>query len=180
MLLGEDLEAAEVQALDYALGLVGKNETMARQMVLHARTLFWERCSWQPEKCPLGAFLCGIVRTEWSNEARRGVLERKNEVEYLTEVDTLDGSDARSPEELLVEHEQSEEGRQQAAREIGKLEAHFVEVGDEVNVDWIKHSLAGIDDPARMAELSGRRVEEFYRARDRRVRYVQRLLQEKK
>ena len=179
LLLGEDLEAALVKALDYAMTLTRKNETMARQLVLHARTLLWERCSWNPDKVPLGAFLCGIVRSEWSHEARRAVTERKNEVEYLTEVDTIDGSAVRSPEDLLVADEESDEGRAAAAAELEKLDAHFAATGDEVNREWIEHSLAGIDDLAEMARLSGRKVEEFYRARDRRVRYVERLLREK-
>ena len=180
LLLGEDLESALAQALDYALKLTGKNETMARQLVLQARALLWERCTWSPDKAPLGAFLSGIVRSVWSTEARRAVNERDNEVDYLTEVVTLEGADAKSPEQLLVADEGSEAARAEAATELEKLKAHFVATGDEVNLDWIRYSLEGIDDLAEMARLSDRKVEEFYRARDRRVRLVQRLLREKK
>jgi hypothetical protein len=179
LLLGEDLEGACVQALDYALGLTGKNETMARQLVLHARTLLWERCSWNPDKVTLGAFLCGIVRSERSTEARRAVNERGNEVEYLTELVTLEGADAKSPEELLATDEESEAARAEAAQKLEELKAHFVATGDEVNLDWIGHCLDGIDDLAEMARLSGRKVEDFYRARDRRVRLVQSRIREK-
>jgi len=49
-----------------------------------------------------------------------------------------------------------------------------------VNLDWIKYSLEGIEDLAEMAKLSGRDVKDFYRARDRRVRYVERLLADKR
>ncbi len=180
LLLGEDLESALAQALDNALKLTGKNETMARQLVLQARTLLWERCTFHPDKAPLGAFLSGIVRSLWSTEARRAVTERENEVDYLTEVVTLEGADAKSPEQLLVADEESEAARAEAAAELEKLKAHFVATGDEVNLAWIRYSLEGIDDLAEMARLSDRKVEEFYRARDRRVRLVQRLLREKK
>jgi DNA-directed RNA polymerase specialized sigma24 family protein len=174
MLLGQDLESAEVQAYDYALRLTGKNPTMARQLVLQARTRLWERCSFDPQKAPLGAFLCGVVRSLWSTEARRAVTERDNEVEYLTEVDAVEGSNAKSPEDMHVAREESLEARDDAARELDALRAHFVEAGDEVNVLWLQYSLDGIDDLAEMAAKSGRKVEEFYRARDRRVRYVKR------
>ncbi len=175
MLLGEDLEAAEVQAYDYALRLARKNPTMARQLVLQARTLLWERCTWTPETAPLGATLCGIVRSLCSTEARRAVTERENEVEYLTEVETIDGSTAKSPEDLAVRDEESGAARDDAARELDKLRAHFVETGDAVNLLWLDYSLEGIDDLAEMVARSGREAQEFYRARDRRVRYVQRL-----
>jgi len=180
LLLGEDLEAAEAQALDYALGLTGKNETMARQMVLHARTLLWERCSWKPDKAPLGAYLCGIIRSERGHDARHGAIVHRHEVEYFTEVATLDGPDARSPEQLALEEEERLDDRDAARAELKKFEDHFVSTRDEVNLDWIKYSLEGIEDLAEMAKLSGRDVKEFYRARDRRVRYVERLLAEKR
>jgi hypothetical protein len=179
LLLGEDLEGACVQALDYALTLTGQNKTMARQLVLQARGLLWERCSWNPDRGTLGAYLCAVVRSVRSTEARRGATERENEVEYLTEVDTIDGSYAKSPEDLHTAVDESEEARDEAAAELEKLKARFVENGDEVNLDWIKYSLEGIDDLAEMVRLSGRKVEEFYRARDRRVRLVQRMLREK-
>jgi hypothetical protein len=179
LLLGEDLEGALAKALDYALRLTGKNETMARQLVLQARTLLWERCSWNPERGELGEYLCGVVRSVRSTEARRGVTERENEVEYLTEVDTIDGSHAKSPEELHTADEESEAARDEAAAELEKLRARFIANGDEVNLDWIKYSLEGIEDLAEMVRLSGRKIEDFYRARDRRVRLVQRMLREK-
>lgn len=178
-LLGEDLEGAQTQALDYALRLTRKNEAMARQLVRQARTLLWERCTWDPDKAPLGAFLCGIVRSEWSTEARRAVTERENEVEYLTAVEMIEGPAAKSPEELAVAHEESGAARDEAAQQLEKLKAHFVETGDAVNIAWIEYSLEGIDNLAEMVERSGRSAEEFYRARDRRVRYVQRLLEKK-
>ncbi len=168
MLLGEDLESALAQALDNALKLTGKNETMARQLVLQARTLLWERCTWSPDMAPLRAFLSGIVRSLWSTEARRAVTERENELDYLTEVLTLEGADAKSPEQLLVADEEREGARAEAATELEKLKAHFVATGDEVNLDWIRYSLEGIDDLAEMARLSDCKVEDFYRGPGRR------------
>jgi DNA-directed RNA polymerase specialized sigma24 family protein len=174
MLLGQDLESAEVQAYDYAFRLTRRNPAMAKQLVLQARTRLWERCTFDPKKAPLGAFLCGVVRSVWSTEARRAVTQREREVEYLTEVDTLEGSNAKSPEDLHVARDESTEARDEAARELDELRAHFVDTGDEVNLLWLQYSLDGIDDLPEMVAKSGRKVEEFYRARDRRVRYVKR------
>ncbi len=179
MLLEHDLEGARLVALAFAMKRTRRNEHMARQLVDRACTLLWERCSWDPETVPLGAALCGIIRSEGSNDARAGTKEREREVGYLTEVDTLEGSSARSPEELAVAHEESRDGQEAAAARLEELRAHFVETGDDVNLDWIKFSLDDIEDPAEMARLSGRTPEDFYRARDRRVRYVKRRLEKK-
>lgn len=175
MLLEHDLEGALLNAMAYAMKRTGKNETVARQMVDDARRILLERCSWDPNKAPLGACLCGIIRSERSHERRDAKKEREHEIEYLTEVETLEGSSDKSPEDLLVEQEESYEGREAAVQKLEELKAHFVETGDDVNLDWIKYSLEDIEDPAEMARLSGRKPEDFYRARDRRVRYVQRL-----
>ena len=148
---------------------------MARQLVLQARTLLWERCTWTPETAPLGAYLCGIVRSRASTEARRAVTERENEVEYLTEVETIDGSAAKSPEDSPCATRRAGRPATRPRAELDKLRAHFVETGDAVNLDWLDYSLEGIDDLAEMVALSGREAQEFYRARDRRVRYVQRF-----
>jgi hypothetical protein len=175
MLLEHDLEGARAIALAYAMKLAHKNLTMARQMVDDACRILWERCSWDPRKVGLGAYLCGIIRGERSHAAEAGVAEREREVEYLTEVETVDGSEGSSPEELMTAREESVEGREQAARRLDELRRHFEATGDEVNLKWIEYSLDDIEDPAEMARLSGRPVDDFYRARDRRVRYVQRL-----
>jgi hypothetical protein len=179
MLLDHDLEGARLVALRYAMKLTGKNEHMARQLVDRACTLLWDRCSWDAQKVPLPAMLCGIIRSERSNDARAATTEREHEAEYLTEVHTLEGSSAKSPEGLLIAAEESYDGRDAAAARLEELRAHFVETGDDVNLDWIRYSLDDIEDPAEMARLSGREPEEFYRARDRRVRYVQRLKSKK-
>jgi hypothetical protein len=183
MLLEHDLEGALAQAMAFAMKRSGKNKTMAQQMVDDARRILLERCSWDPKKASLGAYLCGIIRSEHSHEVRDAKKEREHEIEYLTEVETVDGSWAKSPEDLLMEYEESYEGREAAVRELEDMKAHFVASGDQVNLDWIEYSLEDIEDPAEMARLSGRRPEDFYRARDRRARYVQRLTagkQEKK
>jgi hypothetical protein len=175
MLLGHDLEGARLQALAYAMKLTKKNATMARQMVDDACRLLWERCSWDPNRVGLGAYLCGIIRSERSHAAEAGITERENEVEYLTEVETLEGAHGKSPEDLMVACEESVEGREKAAAELAEMKSHFETTGDSVNLEWIEYSLDDVDDLEEMARRSGRRVEEFYRARDRRVRYVQRL-----
>jgi len=175
MLLEQDLEGALLAAMEYAMNLTRDNETMARELVLRARTRLWEQCSWDPQKAPLAAALCGMVRSERSNDARRGDRSRKREAAYVTEVETLDGAAAKSAEELAVANEQREEERGQAAGRLEELRARFVAAGDEVNVLWIEYSLDGVEDPAEMARRSGRDVKDFYRARDRRVRLVQRM-----
>jgi hypothetical protein len=180
MLLGHDLEGAQLQAMAFALKRTRKNETMARQLVLRARTLLWERCTWNPAKVGLGRYLRGLIRSEISHEAEKEVTRRDEEQEYLADFQTTEGRHARSPEDLAVACEESEDGRKEAARELETLKAHFVANGDAVNLLWIQYSLDEIDDPAEMARLSGRDVTEFYRARDRRVRLVQRMLAAKR
>jgi len=175
LLLAQDLEGARAVAMNYAMKRTGKNEHMARQLVDRAFTILWERCSWDPEKAPLAAMLCGIIRSERSTDARAASKKRENEIEYLTEVETLDGSHAESPEDLLIARRDYEQGRDDAKAGLERMKAHFVETGDDVNLEWIEYSLQEIDDPSEMAGLSGRDVDEFYRARDRRVRYVERL-----
>jgi len=83
--------------------------------------------------------------------------ERENEVGYLTEVQTLEGSAGKSPEDLLIEHQESYEGREAAVHELEDMKAHFVATGDQVNLEWIDYSLHDIEDPAEMARLSGAR-----------------------
>ncbi|HTQ42862.1 MAG TPA: hypothetical protein VMI75_08935 [Polyangiaceae bacterium] len=176
MLLEHDLEGARLQAMAYAMKLTKKNVAASRQMVDDACRILWERCSWDPDKVGLGAYLCGVVRSERSHAAEAGITERENEVEYLTEVATLEeGTPGRSPEDLMVAYEESVEGREKASGELAAMRAHFEATGDAVNLEWIQYSLDDVDDLEEMARRSGRRVEEFYRARDRRVRYVQRL-----
>jgi hypothetical protein len=176
MLLEQDLEGALVQAKDYAMKRTRDNETMADQMVRRARTILWERCSWDPQKVPLAAYLKGIIRSEISHDAEAGVKRTEEEQEWVVDMDTVEGAYARTPEELMIERDESVEGREKAASKLEEMRKHFEATGDRVNLEWIEYSLDDIEDPAEMARRSGRKVEEFYRARDRRVRYVERLL----
>ena len=45
-----------------------------------------------------------------------------------------------------------------------------------MNLLWLDYRLAGVAEPSEMARLSGRDVDEFYRAADRRKRQTARLL----
>jgi hypothetical protein len=175
-LLEHDLEGALIVAMNCAMKKTRDNEMMARQLVMRARAKLWERCSWDPKKVKLDKYLCGVIRSEVSHDAETEATRREEESEYLAEAETIGGRYEPSPEDLAVRHEESGETRGEAVRELDKLRAHFVAAGDEVNVLWIDYSLEGIDEPAAMARLSGRDVKEFYRASDRRVRLVQRML----
>jgi hypothetical protein len=166
MLLGHDIEGACLQALRYALKRVRGNETMAQQMVDDALRLAWERCTWDPEKVPLGKYLAGVVRSEFSTQARDGVAEREREEEYLAQ-ETLDG-----PGDASAERRGSED---EAVRKLAEMRATLEKRGDTVGLQAIDFMLDGVDEPAEMARRTGRRVEDFYRAADRRTRLVRQL-----
>ncbi len=175
MFLGHDLEGARLKALRYAMSRVRGNETMAGQMADDALRIAWERCTWDPKKVPLGEYLVGIVRSEFSHAARDGVAEREREEEYLIERETLDGPGDASAEQRAIEQQDRIESHDEAVRELGELRATLETRGDTVGLLALDLMLEGVDEPAEMARRTGRPVEDFYRAADRRTRLVRQL-----
>lgn len=175
MLLGHDIEGARARAFHYAMTLTRKNETMSRQMADTAFSIAWERCAWDPERVSLGRYLVYIVRSEWSHDAEAGVTEREYGAEYVAEMEALYGPGDPSPEDATIERGERAESREEAVRELDLVRGTLQERGDTVGLQAIDFMLDDVFEPAEMARLSGRPVEEFYRAADRRARLVAKL-----
>jgi DNA-directed RNA polymerase specialized sigma24 family protein len=173
-LLDEDIEGARLQAMSFAMDRL-RNKAMARQAADDAFRLCWERCTWDPKKVELGEYLCGVVRSEWSNLSRAGARERERAQGYHTERETLEGPGDPSIEQAAIELEESAEGEDEAVRTLSAIKAHFEKTGDTVNLERMGYMAGGIDSPAEMAKRSGRPVEDFYRAADRCARLVRKL-----
>ncbi|HEY1691959.1 MAG TPA: hypothetical protein VGG39_07345 [Polyangiaceae bacterium] len=175
MLLGHDIEGARLRALRCAMKRVRGNAAMARQMADDAVRIAWERCTWDPKRVTLGKYLAGIVRSEWSNKARDGLAERERAEEYMAEQETVEGAGDASLEQRAVEQEERNESEDEAVRALAVVRAALEKNGDTVGLQAIDFMLDGVDEPAEMARLSGRPVEDFYRAADRRTRLVRQL-----
>jgi hypothetical protein len=178
-LLEEDVEGAMLVALDFAFE---RTESLpySRELVRRARTLLWERATWDPEKAPLAVYLCGVVRSEETHDTRATVTRAEKEAEAFEADDHLGETKAPSPETLAVEAEERAKARDDARGQLDELRRAFEDARDEVNLLWLGYRLEGVDEPAEMAALSGRDVSDFYRAADRRKRHVQRLLAAKR
>ena len=178
-LLGEDLEGAMVVAYEYAFALT-ESEGNARELVRRARTLLWERATWDWDEYTLREYLCGVVKSLFSNDARAAVLRAEKEGEVVAEAKHLGETRAQSPEQLAIDAEEREQRRATASGQLEELRRAFVRAGDKVNVQWLDFQLQGIEEPAEMAKLSRRNVRDFYLAADRRKRHVARILAERR
>jgi hypothetical protein len=175
MLLGHDIEGARLSAMRVAMRLTRGNETMSRQMADDAWSICWERCAWDPQRVKLGRYLAWIVRSEWSHEAEAGVTEREYAEEYLAEMEALAGPAGASPEDAILDHAEREESRADATHLLTAMRTHFEKTGDTVSLQRMDFMADEIDSPAEMARLSGRPVEDFYRAAERCARLVRKL-----
>jgi hypothetical protein len=63
-----------------------------------------------------------------------------------------------------------------AAEQLERLRAAFEAAGDTVNLLWLQYQREDVSDLQEMADRSGRKVEEFYRAAERRKRHVRRII----
>jgi hypothetical protein len=178
-LLQEDIERAMLVALDFAFE---RTESMpySRELVRRARTLLWERATWDPEKASLAVYLCGVVRSEETHDARAAATRAAKEAAALDEAEHLGGTRSPSPETLALQAEERAQARTAARAQLDELRHAFEEADDDVNLLWLDYRLQDIDEPAEMAALSGRDVKDFYRAADRRKRHVQRLIAAKR
>jgi hypothetical protein len=130
---------------------------------------------WDPGVVTLAKCLCRFVWSEHMNEQRERVAARKAEEVFLRE-QAIDHSAAPSAEDLAVRLETEQHDEERGVKCSASLREAFVQAGDKVNLLWLDHWLAGVEEPGEMARLSGRDVSDFYRAADRRKRHVARLL----
>jgi hypothetical protein len=131
------------------------------------------RQGWDPGEVPLVKRLCRLVWSEWTHEAETSIAARRAEEVFLVHTQGPDGGRVTS-HAAMPSREQAA-----AAEQLERLRAAFEAAGDEVNLLWLQYQREDITDLQEIANLSGRAVEEFYRAAERRKRHVRRLIAQK-
>jgi hypothetical protein len=174
MLRAHDFVGASLVALRYAYTKTrsrqGAKDLLGR---VHLRLV---RQGWDPNAVTLVKCLCRFVWSEWTHSLEETATARRAEEVFLAEYEALEGPYAKSPEDHVLRLLAERVADARAAAELGELRAAFAEADDAVNLIWLELALRGFREPKDMAEESGRGVEEFYRAADRRKRTVQKLL----
>jgi hypothetical protein len=115
---------------------------------------------------PMGRVDLRLVRLGWN----------PNEVSLVKRLCRLVWSEW--VEMQVTQRETREELEARAQAQLDRLRAAFKAAGDEVNLLWLDATIAGETDAKAMAERSGRSVEDFDVAAQRRKRAVQRLMAE--
>jgi hypothetical protein len=162
------------------------------------------RKGWDPNEVSLVKRLCRLVWSEHTNQEHETDVARRAEEAFLRE-QAIDaelptaapqrgdplrpqkaGPTTPSVEQNLVrlEEERAEDARQAAKltelrADLGKLRDIFRAKKDDVNVVYLEQWMAGIEDPATMAEKTGIDVADFHLAQKRRKRVIERFLAEK-
>jgi hypothetical protein len=159
---------------------------------------------WDPNEVTLVKRLCRLVWSEHTNQKHETDVARRAEEAFLAEQavhaelppagpqrgDPLgakkDGPVTPSFEQDLIRlEEEREDDARNAAKltelraDLGKLRDIFLAKKDGVNVDFLDQWMAGTEDPATMAEKTGRDAAEFHLAQKRRKRVIERFLAEK-
>ncbi|MGH7439564.1 MAG: hypothetical protein ACRENE_28070 [Polyangiaceae bacterium] len=198
LLLEADYPGVRLVALRFAYKLT-RNRQRAQDLMGRA-DLRLVRSGWNPAKVDLIRCLCRLVWSEWTHATSETETARKAVEGFCRELEVTEGKPARatalkSSEDrpkgvardcAVPSHEQEllelEAERQLAANSeamLAKLRTMLEKAGDEVNLLWLDLQLdAGelLREPAELAALSGRPVEDFYAAAKRRKRAVLRLL----
>jgi hypothetical protein len=174
LLRKHDFVGASLVSLNFALKLT-RSKPAAQDLRDRAHLRLVEQ-GWDPGVVTLAKCLCRFVWSEHKNETRRRIAERNAEDIFLREQEAAGHTAAPSAEDLAVRLETERKDEERAAKRTASLRAAFVHAGDAINQVWLDHWLAGVEEPGEMARLSGRNVNDFYRAADRRKRHVARLL----
>ena len=176
LLRAHDFVGASMVSLRFALKLT-RSKQASRD--LQGRTnLRIVRLGWDPVAVTLVRCLCRYTWSEWSHERGESATGRKAEELFLREQDYADAAVVPSVEAQAAQLETERQEKERAVAQLEKLRALFVEAGDEVNLLWLDYSLHEVTDLSEMARRSGRDVNDFYRAADRRKRHTRRLLAE--
>jgi hypothetical protein len=167
-----DFAGASLVSLRYAFKL-RSNKLAARDLQGRAH-LRLVRQGWDPGVVTLVRCLCRFVWSEHTHEEEESATRREATEVFLRE----EGLQQAVPStEDRIAHLGAEEHEEARARQhVDALRAAFVATGDEINLLWLDHHLAGVADAVEMARLSGRDVDEFYNAAKRRKRHTARLL----
>jgi hypothetical protein len=170
LLRKHDFVAASLEALGYAFGRT-RNRAAAQDLLGRARDRL-VRQGWDPRRVQLTVCLKRFVKSEASHELRAMATARKAEEGFVRERGLQHADEEPSFEDRVCELETEQDQEARAKERIGELRAEFVKAGDTINQIWLDYRLAGVDQPAEMARLSGHDVNSFYRATDRRKRIV--------
>jgi hypothetical protein len=197
-----DFAGASLVALRFAYKLTRGQE---RARDLFGRVNVRLVCTgWDPNEVALVKRLCRLVWSEHTNQKHETDVARRAEERFLREQETevelppaaprrgdplrakTEGPTTPSIEQDLIrlEEERADDARQAAKltelrADLVKLREIFRAKKDDVNVDFLDQWMAGIEDPATMAEKTGRDPAEFHLAQKRRKRVIERFLAEK-
>jgi hypothetical protein len=202
LLRRNDYVGAILVALRFAHKLTRSRER-ARDLMGRANLRLVRR-GWDPNEVTLLKRLCRLVWSEHANNERDTDVARRAEEGFLREqaihgelppVAPLRGDPLRprkegpmssSVEQDLnrLEEERADDARREAKltelrADLEKLRDIFRAKKDGVNVVYLEQWMAGIEDPATMAEKTGLDVAEFHLAQKRRKRVIERFLAEK-
>jgi hypothetical protein len=174
LLREHDYPGARLVALRFAYKLthgIGRAQELMGRVDLRL-----VRFGWDPAEVPLVRRLCRLVWSEWTHAPGDTEQGRKAEEVYLREREVTGAAVTPSVEHRVVELETAQASQVHAAAQLEKLRAGFEAAGDEVNLEWLRHALAGETDLQKMATASRRDIAEFRAAAKRRKRAVQKLL----
>ncbi len=136
------------------------------------------RLGWDPNAVSLVKCLCRYVWSEWTHQTEETAAAHRIADAYLQEAGVTEPRTAPSAEDIRAQEARRRRDEVNARARLDELRAHFEKARDEVNLLWLDYSRQEIDDLKEMARRSGRDVQEFYRAAERRKRLVRRLLAE--
>jgi hypothetical protein len=194
-------KGANIVALRFAYKLA---RSKAGAEDLRGRTwLRFIRWGWDPNKVTLVRGLCRLVWSEHTHQVKETEKARTAEEAFIAEqlaagelvlpAAPQAGDPLRQKQELVAPSYEQKIERLDAERDdderrqkklaqmrtaLGMLRERLDEQGDEVNADWLKLRLEGIESPKDMAKETRRRPEDFYAAQKRRGRVVRSVLAE--
>jgi hypothetical protein len=168
-----DFAGASLVSLRFAFKL--RSSRPAAQDLQGRANLRFVRQGWDPGVVSLVKCLCRFVWSEHTHEREENATTRKATETFLGE-QSLHQSAVPSTEDRIARLDTEEHEEARARQQLESLRAAFVAAGDEINLLWLDHRLAGVADAVEMARLSGRDVDEFYSAAKRRKRHTARLL----
>jgi hypothetical protein len=177
LLRAHDFVGASLVSLRFAFKLTRSKQ--AAQDLQGRTNLRLVRLGWDPQAVSLVKCLCRYTWSEWSHEKEESATTRKAEALFLGEQGIAEATAAPSVEDQVVRFEKERQEKERAASQLEELRAVFVAAGDDVNLLWLDYALLGVTELSEMARRSGREVNDFYRAADRRKRHARRWLAEK-
>jgi hypothetical protein len=174
LLRKHDFPGARLVALRFAHKKTG-NQAEAEDVVGRVE-LRLVRLGWDPNEVPLVKHLCRLVFSEYTHMVAERKVARQAEGRYVQDMKKVRNAHQMAPDALAAMHAQHRDEEAAAQAQLDALRKAFHAADDDVNVEWLDHSLRGIESLQEMATRSRRDVEEFYDAADRRKAHMKRLI----